>query len=80
MKEKKYIIEESVPRKTQKNKLIHRALKEIDTLRTLAYEENQILWFHRMNELSIWVGGQLDYKNIEKEIDECDISEAIITM
>ena len=69
-------------RKTKKNAFIQEMLKLLDELRNISYEENQVDWFHRMNELSIWVGEQLDYRVVEEEIevDDCDDSEAIITM
>lgn len=62
--------------KSKKNALINRAYNKLDALRTIAYEEENIDWFHRMNELCIWIGNQREFKTWYEEVDEHDLGEA----
>lgn len=61
--------------KSKKNAFIDAVYSKLDGLRTVAYEEGQTDWFHRMNELCIWAGEQLEFKTWYEE-EEFDPSEA----
>lgn len=70
----------SRPLKNKKNKFINEVYDKVDVLRTVAYTEGSVNWFHRMNELCIWLGEQLEYLVVYGEVDEEELSEAVITM
>ena len=61
--------------KSKKNALIDVIYDKLNVLRTRAYEENQTDWFHRMNELCIWVGEQLEFKTWIEEEEEITTRE-----
>ena len=65
--------------KSKKNALITKAYDKLDALRTTAYEERSMNWFHRMNELCIWIGNQQEFKTWYEEVNDLDLGEAIIT-
>ena len=61
--------------KSKKNALINQVYDRLDALRTKAYEEDRLDWFHRMNELCIWVGNQQEFKTWYEE-EELDLGPA----
>ncbi len=79
MKDEGWQVEQGRLLKSKKNALIKRAYDKADSLRTLAYEEGHTDWFHRMNELCIWLGNQQEFKTWYEEVDDLDMGEAIIT-
>ena len=62
--------------KNKKNALIKRAYDKLDALRTTAYEEGNLDWFHRMNELCIWIGNQQEFKTWYEDVGGLDLGEA----
>ena len=79
MKNETWKIERHQLLKNKKNTLINEVYDKLDVLRTLAYKEENMDWFHRMNELCIWVGNQQEFKTWLEEVDNLDLGPAVIT-
>lgn len=69
----------SKPWRNKKNKFINEVYIKANSLRMTAFNENSLKWFYRMNDFCIWVGSQLEYMIQYENIDEGDLSEAIIS-